>query len=334
MPLVFHEMGHNPAGKVAGASVEVFLKFGLMSKAMLRKIGKLPPVEDQFAYEKALQRRENWIKERKEVLRDEPDLLRAVLASDKESNWVDGFNKPGDPAHREENVFFLYSNHPSSNRDWVAIEVPDTTTLHDASCRDYCKHEQWFKTAVTIWEFKEILAMGRTPTGWNSLYNEHLIHDKVPAEKIVAYAKIEKELPFKNKITLSQLHQIQIFVSKQLNFATQFPDPVDNVLLHEQYDRYQIRISLNKNKVMGRESEISEFFSQFKSIEALIKVANNGETCSQNSSLICSSSDFPSTSAEQSVIKKNIFSFFKVFGFQKNETQAEPPVTNNFLNKP
>ena len=55
MVLIFHEIGHNQAGAEAGASIDAFLKDGLVSKALLRQNGKLPLEENP--YEHALRRR-------------------------------------------------------------------------------------------------------------------------------------------------------------------------------------------------------------------------------------------------------------------------------------
>ncbi len=267
-------MGHNQAGVKAGASVDVFLKEGLMSKALLRQVGKLPLMEN--IYERALRNREEWIEGRKIALGNNQSLLERVLDSDRESNWVRGeeiFYRPGHLANREENVFFGYSDHPSSKIDWVAIEVPETATLHDASCRDRGVPDEWSRTAVTIRQFREMKARGETPRGWKSGYNEHLIRDIVPAERIVAYAKVEKELPVEKPISAEELEQVQNFVSNKLGFATQFDDPKDNVLVHEDAGKYQIRVSFNKAKVTGREDKVSDFFDQFQSFQELISKA-------------------------------------------------------------
>ena len=71
----------------------------------------------------------------------------------KEIGWITGYDvfyKPGHPAHREEHVFFGYSEHPSAHRDWVTIEVSETSTLHDASCRDIGAPDKWIGTAITL----------------------------------------------------------------------------------------------------------------------------------------------------------------------------------------
>jgi hypothetical protein len=296
MVLIFHEIGHNQAGLKAGACIEVFFKEGLLSKALLMQAGKLPTeknpyerfVENSLAWkEAALKRREEWIKKRTEALKDNPQLLKNILDSGEESTWwkddegISGhevFYEPGHPAHREENVFFGYSEHPSADRDWVAIEVPETATLHDASCRDRNVPDEWSSTAVTIKKFIEMQASGKTPPSWQSRYNEHLIRDRVPAERIVAYAKVEKELPFKKPITDEELKQVQNFVSNKLGFATQFNDPKDNVLVHKKDGKYQIRVSFNKVKISGREGEASGFFDQFQSFQELINEAKTFST--------------------------------------------------------
>jgi len=272
MPLVFHEIGHNPAGKEAGASIDLFLKEGLLSKALLRERGKLPPQENP--YEKkiaqqlehksdAMNKRQDWVEERKKALKDRPEILKSALDGDKESKWWteeglvtphDIFYKPNHPGNREENIFFGYSARPSTNRDWVAIEVSDDATLHDASCRDRGLPDAWLNTSVTIREFQQMESLGQSPRGWESKYNEHLIRDRVSPEKIVAYAKVEKELPIEiSKISSEELQKVRTFINRSLGFATQFQSPQDNVLINEEDGKYQIRVSFNKDKIAGKE---------------------------------------------------------------------------------
>ena len=133
--------------------------------------------------------------------------------------------------------------------------------------------DKWLRTAVTIRQFREMQERGEMPHTWESRYNEHLIRDRVPAERIVAYAKVEKELPVEKHITAEELEQVQNFVSNKLGFATQFDNPKDNILVHEKAGKYQIRVSFNKAKVTGREGEVSDFFNQFQSFQELINEA-------------------------------------------------------------
>lgn len=293
MPLIFHEIGHNADGVAAGASIDVFLEDGLVSKALLRASGKLPPSESPYdravklslsMKELALQRREEWRhQQRQEALKDSPDVLKSVLDEDKESTWwredgavsgYDLFYKPGFQGHREENVFFGYAAHPSSDKDWVAIEVPDTVTLHDASCRDRGVPADWARTAVTIRQFQEAQGRGQLPRGWESKYNEYLIRDRVPAAQIVAYAKVEKELPIElPKLTGEQQLNVQDFISNQLGFATQFKDSRDNVLFSESGGGCQIRVAFNKERIAGREQVVKNFFAQFDSMGQLLEKA-------------------------------------------------------------
>ena len=289
MVLIYHERGHHRDGALAGASVDVFLEQGLLSKALLKDAGKLPAKENPYkkAMERvlkgrapALERREAWRQGRKRALSGNPELLQSVLASDKESYWWKAevsahevFYMPGHPANREEHVFLLYAERPAADKDWVAIEVPETTQLHDASCRDRSDPDEWITTAVTIEQFRKERALGRSPHGWRSIYNETLVRDRVPAEQIVAYAKVEKELPFEKSISAEELGLVQKFVSSKLAFATQFDDPKDNVLVCKNTDRYQIRVSFNKAKVTGRQDEVSSFFKPFECMEQLVKAA-------------------------------------------------------------
>ncbi len=117
----------------------------------------------------------------------------------------------------------------------MAIEVDGAATLHDAGCRDAQNPSQWTNTAITVSSFKAMLEKGGSiPYGWHGKYNEHVVPDFVSPDRIVAYAKVEKELPIEAvKPTAEQLKQVQNYLSKQLSFATQFEDPADNILLSE-----------------------------------------------------------------------------------------------------
>jgi len=234
--LLFHEMGHDQDGEKAGASIELFLKEGLKCKALLRQEGKLAPVELPHS----------------------------------------GFYLPGFKGHREENVFFGYKEHPSCNANWVAIEVSEDADLHDAYFRDRCLPDKWDSTSVKIAEYRELRAKNLLPPEWWTPYNEHLIPHSVSPDKVIAYAKIEAELPFKAvRITDEQLLYVKTFVHDCLKFATHFQDAADNVLLYEyeQRGKYQIRISLNKAKVAGREHDVSAFFHQFEFMDELVAAA-------------------------------------------------------------
>jgi hypothetical protein len=281
MPLIYHERGHNKAGDQAGSSVELFLNEGIKSKTLLRKEGKLPPEESP--YERAGTRRQKWIEERKTALASNPTFLNSVLASSKESDFIDGnaiFYKPGHPGHREDNVFFGYHAHPSADRDWVAIEVPDSADLHDASCRDEQDPQRWINSSVPINEFIKMQKQNLLPQRWNGRYNEHLIYGKVEPDKIVAYAKVEKELPIESgvKFSQNQLDQVKKFVNYNLNFATQFDSSEDNILLNLDKDKYQIRVSFNKTKVTGNEKKVKEFFEKFNSMNQLVEEASKFST--------------------------------------------------------
>jgi len=279
MVLVFHEMGHNPAGIEAGASVGVFLRDGLKSKQILREEGKISSIENP--YYRAIAKREEWIEERKEALKDNPTVLQSVLSTGYPISGHDIFHKTGHPANREENIFFGFSEKPSSNRDWVAVEVPDTSTLHDASCRDRGDPAAWVNTGVTIQEYRRLKGQGQMPHGWQSHYNEHLVKDIVPAHRIISYAKVEKELPVDAEISAAQLNTIKSFINHNLGDVTQFGTPEDNVLLHETSGMHQIRVSLNKEKVTGKEDEVAVFFAQFNSMKALLKAAQEHATPTQ-----------------------------------------------------
>jgi hypothetical protein len=110
------------------------------------------------------------------------------------------------------------------------------------------------------------------PYRWNGIYNEHLIKGRVPPERIIAYSKLEKELPVEpTKATPDQLNQVQVYLSDKLSFATQFENPADNILISEKDGKYQIRISFNKNKVEGKESDVSSILQPIQSMSELIK---------------------------------------------------------------
>jgi len=271
MALVYHKIEH-PDGFEAGASVDVFLKEGLKSKRLLQEEGKLhftpTPWERMLAFHR----------ETENALRFDPTRLKMVreynLDLEKNGNNSNTFYKPNHPANREENIFFSYSDGPTShNRDWVAIDVPETSKLHDATFRDLQNPRAWISTAVTIKDYIEMQSKeGKFPPGWKSLYNELLIRDEVKADKIVAYAKVEKELPIEKDITPEELKNVQKFISEKLGFATQFKNPEDNALIHknDKTQKYEIRVSFNKNKINGKEGQVSDFFNKFQSFQQLI----------------------------------------------------------------
>lgn len=87
--LLFHKLGH-VSGKEAGASVEVLLKEGVLSKHLLRQKGKLPHQENPYL--KLEDKRREWIEERKQTLKDQPKLLQAVLDDGtQEKYWTNLF---------------------------------------------------------------------------------------------------------------------------------------------------------------------------------------------------------------------------------------------------
>ena len=275
MALVYHKIEHQD-GFEAGASVDVFLKKGLKSKRLLQEEGKLlfspTPWERMLANHR---KTEN-------ALRFDPARLKMVKESnalEKNGNNFNTFYKPNYPGNRLENVFFSYSDGPPSshNRDWVAIDVPETSKLHDAGFRDKIDPQKWMNTRVTIEAYSEMLKRGeeKPPAGWTEKYppyNELLIRDEVKADKIVAYAKVEKELPIEKDITPEELKNVQNFISKKLGFATQFKNPEDNALIHknDKTQKYEIRVSFNKNKINGKEGQVSDFFNKFQSFQQLI----------------------------------------------------------------
>ena len=140
------------------------------------------------------------------------------------------------------------------------------------------------------------------PNGWYGTYNEHLIRDSVPSERIIAYAKLEKELPLEStKATPDQLKQVQVYLSDKLSFATQFENPADNILIYEKDGKYQIRISFNKDKVTGRESDVSSIFHPIQSMNELIEKSQEHEKI-VNGGLVAKLT--PKLEPEKSGIKK------------------------------
>jgi hypothetical protein len=275
MVLVYHKIEH-PDGFEAGASVDVFLEKGLKSKLLLQKEGKLP--SEPNPWERMLARH----KELENKHLNNPVLLKYFQTQHQEElqkNSYEAFYKPNYPGNRLENVFFSYSDGPPSshNRDWVAIDVPETSKLHDAGFRDEIDPQKWMNTRVTIEAYSEMLKRGeeKPPSGWTENYppyNELLIRDEVKADKIVAYAKVEKELPIEKDITPEELKNVQKFISEKLGFATQFKNPEDNALIHknDKTQKYEIRVSFNKNKINGKEGQVSDFFNKFQSFQQLI----------------------------------------------------------------
>lgn len=255
--------------------VNTILEEGLKSANILAKEGKVEKKPNN--YEIAVSSYEKWVEETKVQLKDNPDLLNRALISNTLTNWLKyngsaRFDAPTHPGNRFDNVYFQFFNTPPANSDWVAIDVPDSTLLHDATCRDRSDPELWRQSACSIKDFKESISKSEMPYRWHGIYNEHLIRDSVPSERIIAYAKLEKELPLEStKATPDQLKQVQVYLSDKLSFATQFENPADNILISEKNGKYQIRISFNKDKVTGRESDVSSILQPLQSMNELIE---------------------------------------------------------------
>lgn len=66
------------------------------------------------------------------------------------------------------------------------------------------------------------------------------IKDKVTFDRIIACAKLEKELVGSIKISDEDLNGIQDFLNDKLKFATHFANKKNNMLLHEKDGKYQI----------------------------------------------------------------------------------------------
>ena len=272
MILLFHQ---------TTSSVDRLLGEGLKSANILAQEGKVEKKPNN--YEIAVLSYENWVEERKVTLRDNPNLLKQILNMNSlkkylENNGSARFDAPSHSGNRFNNVYFQFFNTPPANSDWVAIDVPDSTLLHDATCRDRSDPELWRQSACSIKHFQESISNGEMPYRWHGIYNEHLIRDSVPSERIIAYAKLEKELPLEStKATLDQLKQVQVYLSDKLSFATQFENPADNILISEKDGKYQIRISFNKDKVTGRESDVSSIFHPIQSMNELIEKSQERE---------------------------------------------------------
>lgn len=242
--------------------------------------------------EHALQHWQLWADERRQALKDDPAQLERVLAGNPVSYYLpDEFEKPGFEGNRTENVFFSFAEHPPQEKDWVAIDVPEHTMLHDAACRDsfsdytekgrtrdeYGKKAidpksirsyRWQATALPIRQFRQMTDAGLFPH-WRARMNETLIRDHVPAERIIAYAKVEKELPLAHPLSDGDKRQLQDFIGRSLSFCTHFPDQADNVLMQREGDMLRIRVSVNRAKMAGREGQMKSFFDRFSSLQEL-----------------------------------------------------------------
>jgi hypothetical protein len=274
MPILYHSL-QRP--EIQGASVENFLKNGLESKQKLMDKGVMPFQEN--AYERAVERYEKWVKERTEHFKNDPETLESVLKTGFHGsiNGRVAFEEPGFSGNRNENIFFTYLKNPPSNYDWVAIEVPNNTKLHDATCRDLGDPVRWQDTAVTIEDFANI-PQGKVPFGWEGNYNEYLVPHRLSADQIVAYAKVEKELPIGQKpLKPEELTEIRELLNARLDFATQFTKPESNVLINESNGKYQIRISFNKDSAQTKQQEITEVFQSFNSIDELLGLKINAQ---------------------------------------------------------
>lgn len=276
MPLVFHkiEEGRN---RDCGASVATFLEEGIKSQQILMEEGKLPQVESP--YFKALERYKIWREKRIESLKDRPETLRVVLNNYSEQGFVSGhelFFKPGFIGHRRENIYFSYMNQPPMNRDWVAIKVSPQEYLYNAPYRDLRDPEGWYKSKIKIQDYQNM--NGRTPGNWHNHYNELLKKDRVLPSEIVAYAKVEKEIPIDtSKLSAEQLTTVKQYLQEPLSFATYFDDPEKSILLCESRDsKYQIRVAFDKEKACSSESQekILKVFSEINSVDDLCRKAS------------------------------------------------------------
>jgi len=266
MTLIYHQ---------TNSSVDTLLKEGLKSANILAQEGRIEAKPN--SYEIAVLNHEKWVKERKVALQDNPDLLSQILSeynleATLKTNAQARFDDPSHPGNRFDNVYFQFFERPPSESDWVAIDVLNSTLLHDATCRDRGEPELWIYSACSIEHFQRSRSSGKMPHRWEGIYNERLFKDEVPSGRIIAYSKLEKELLVEStKATPDQLKQVQVYLSDKLSFATQFENPADNILISEKDGKYQIRISFNKNKVEGKESDVSSILQPIQSMSELIK---------------------------------------------------------------
>jgi hypothetical protein len=280
MTLLFHN---------TESSINTLLEEGIKSANILAKEGKIEPKQD--SYQIVTENHKKWVAERKLALKENPVLLEKTLTENSLQHWLAKnaharFYNPEHPGNRFNNVYFQYLEKPPSYINWVAIDVPDSTLLHDALCRDRQEPELWTQTACSIKDFQEFKSQGSVPYQWFGFYNEYLIRDSVPSERIIAYAKLEKELPFEsNKATPNQLEQVQVYLNNKLSFATQFENPADNILISEKDSKYQIRISFNKDKVAEKENDVLSILQPIQSMSELIEKSREYKRIAEEQSL-------------------------------------------------
>lgn len=254
---IYHEMGHSIDKLEAGIGVDIYLEEGIYSRREYRKQQRLPP---------------SWEDLRREALKDKPEILESVLRDyHPERGWGAG-------STREELVFFGWKPIPSNQRDWVMIECdPKKTIVHDASCRDRRNPQSWTRDAVTLQEYMNYHESGQLPPRWESSYNEIVFVDHVEPKRIVAYSKIEKTIPMSSEDVDEEVFEIaKSKIESELNEFTHFEHGKNVfIVFNEKEMQIEIRVALNREKVMGNEHQVQSFFESFSSLEDLTPPPEN-----------------------------------------------------------
>lgn len=272
MPIVYHLLRNS---KIPEASVEKILKNGIKSKQQLMDDGDIPFEEN--VYKVVARSRDKWLNEMYQCHKNDKETFFKIIEPVARNNaFVSEYVAfeeplPKSPYGRQDNVFFTYSKNPPSNYDWGAIEVPNKAQLRNSYYyKGHCDIVKYADSAMTLEDFANT-QQSSYPFRWGSYDPECSVPYRVPADKIVAYAKVEKELPIgKKPLEYQDLTKIKKVLNAKLNFATQFSTPEDNVLIDESNGKYQIRISFNKNSAQNKQQEITKVFQSFDSIDELL----------------------------------------------------------------
>ncbi len=248
MTIIYHQIITNHTN----ASVPVFLREGVKSRESLRQEGKLPPLPETSSVHAC---------------------ERALKNNDIECLKYLNFEIPGKYGNREESVFFTYMHDLDSKRDWVAIEVSDETCVHDASYRDCNDYEGWKKSSFALSVYKNFSSTKSKPSLWKSTYNEVVFKDYVSADKLIAYAKVEKKIYISEPLDPEKISNIKSILNRKLSFATQFESIEDNILIYfnEEDSCYEIRVSFNKEKALAGFVRINNVFKSFNDFDQLLE---------------------------------------------------------------
>ena len=246
MTLVYHEIIDN-----RNTSVSDLLCEGVKSREALRQESKLLPLPETSSVHACKRALEN----------NDIAKIKHLM-----------FEIPGKYGNREESVFFTYMHDLDSKRDWVAIEVSDETCVHDASYRDCNDYEGWKQSSVALSVYKNFSSSKSKPSLWKSTYNEVVFKDYLSADKLIAYAKVEKKIYISEPLDPEKISNIKSILNRKLSFATQFESIEDNIYIYfnKEDSCYEIRVSFNKQKALAGFVRINNVFKSFNDFDQLL----------------------------------------------------------------